>query len=76
MNYVHTGFLSARIAKIFTYLALVAALVVFLVLDTADERQRLISFFGLLVFIVLGWLFSLHPARVSVKLLNLCQQYY
>jgi hypothetical protein len=58
-------FKCSRATRIVVYLALVAALVTFLVIDTADERDRLVSFFGLVVFILLGFVFSKHPSRVS-----------
>lgn len=48
------------------YLVIVAALITFLVIDTKDERYRLVSFFGLLVFVLLGWIFSKHPSKVSL----------
>jgi len=45
---------------------IVAALIAFLVIDTKDERYRLVSFFGLIVFVLLGWIFSKHPSKVSL----------
>jgi len=47
------------------YLLLMAALVTFLIIDTANERERLYSFLGLIVWIVLGFIFSRHPSRVK-----------
>jgi len=58
-------FKCSRATRVVVYLALVAALVTFLVIDTADERDRLISFLGLVVFILFGFVFSKHPSRVS-----------
>lgn len=40
-------------------------LLTFLIIDTADERVRLQSFGGLLVFLLLGWIFSKYPSRVN-----------
>ena len=45
----------------------VAGLATFLALDTQDDRNRLISFAGLLAFILIGWLFSKHPSKVNIK---------
>ena len=47
------------------YLLLMTALVTFLIIDTANERERLYSFLGLIVWIVLGFIFSKHPSRVK-----------
>ncbi|KZS13467.1 Solute carrier family 28 member 3 [Daphnia magna] len=46
------------------YLVLLAGLLTFLIIDTADERVRLQSFGGLLVFLLLSWIFSKYPSRV------------
>ncbi|EFX87746.1 hypothetical protein DAPPUDRAFT_22032, partial [Daphnia pulex] len=54
-----------RLVQYGVYLVIVAALITFLVIDTKDERYRLVSFFGLLVFILLGWIFSKHPSKVK-----------
>lgn len=43
-------------------------LLTFLIIDTADERVRLQSFGGLLVFLLLGWIFSKYPSRVILCL--------
>ena len=37
---------------------------VFLLVDTASDRRRLISFFGLIVLIICGFLCSNNPARI------------
>lgn len=39
-------------------------LVVFLIIDTASNRRRLLSFGGLFVFILLGFIFSKYPGQV------------
>ncbi|KAI9560235.1 hypothetical protein GHT06_014249 [Daphnia sinensis] len=54
-----------RLVQYAFYLAIIAALIVFLVIDTADDRYRLISFLGLIVFLLLGWIFSKHPSKVK-----------
>nr|CAH0104896.1 unnamed protein product [Daphnia galeata] len=54
-----------RLVRYGFYLVIVGALITFLVIDTAGERYRLVSFFGLLIFLLLGWIFSKHPSRVK-----------
>lgn len=53
-----------RFARYGFYLVLVGCLVTFLIIDTANERYRLVSFFGLFVFLLLGWIFSKYPSKV------------
>ena len=43
---------------------MVAAIAIFIFADTASEPERLISAFGLLVILGLGFVFSRHPGRV------------
>ena len=45
-------------------------LLTFLIIDTAGERVRLQSFGGLLIFLLLGWIFSKYPSRVIFNHLN------
>lgn len=54
-----------RVVQYGVYLVIIAALIVFLVIDTANERYRLVSFLGLIVFLLLGWIFSKHPSKVK-----------
>ncbi|KAK2706515.1 sodium/nucleoside cotransporter 2-like isoform X3 [Artemia franciscana] len=42
----------------------VISLAVFIVIDTADQRERLRSSLGLLVLIFLGFVFSKHPLKI------------
>ena len=49
---------------------IVAGLVTFLVIDTWDEPNRLISFGGLLIFLCLGFVFSKHPGKVRRHMTN------
>jgi len=49
------------------YLLILSSVVIFLVLDTKDDRNRLYSFLGLITFIILGWIFSKHPSKVVWK---------
>lgn len=45
-------------------LAILAAVIVFLVIDSEGERERLVSAAGVVVFIFIGFLCSAHPADV------------
>ncbi|XP_063235211.1 uncharacterized transporter YutK-like [Bacillus rossius redtenbacheri] len=52
------------LVRMLVYCALLASLIIFLVLDTADNRERLISFLGLVVLLLIGFLFSKHPDQI------------
>nr|XP_033335794.1 solute carrier family 28 member 3-like [Megalopta genalis] len=62
-------FLSTRHGRIVfqsvLYGCIFAAFAVFLILDTADSRERLIGIIGLVTFICFGWVFSKHPGRIN-----------
>lgn len=49
------------------YFAVAVAVVVFMIIDTVDSRERLISLLGAVVLLVLGWIFSKHPTYVSYR---------
>jgi pyrimidine nucleoside transport protein len=57
-----------RLARYGFYLVLIVGLLTFLIIDTADERMRLQSFGGLFIFLVLGWIFSKYPSRVTCRI--------
>ena len=57
-----------RLAHYGFYLVLIVGLLTFLIIDTADERMRLQSFGGLFIFLVLGWIFSKYPSRVTCRI--------
>ncbi|XP_054266811.1 sodium/nucleoside cotransporter 2-like [Macrosteles quadrilineatus] len=44
---------------------LIAVFGAFLIWDTSGERRRLVSIAGLIMFILLGFIFSKHPTRVK-----------
>lgn len=46
------------------YATVFLSIFIFLLVDTANDRQRLRSFFGLLVFVFIAVLFSNNPARI------------
>ena len=56
--------LSKTISKFILTLTVVAAICVFLVLDTADDRQRLVSAGGIVVIVTLGAVFSKHRTQI------------
>ena len=39
---------------------------IFVYVDTADDPRRLVSAFGILVLIGLGFIFSKHPGNLSI----------
>ena len=39
-------------------------LIVFLIVDTKDERERLYSFVGIFAFVFIGFAISAHPAKI------------
>ncbi|XP_015597750.1 solute carrier family 28 member 3 isoform X1 [Cephus cinctus] len=47
------------------YISVLAAAIVFLILDTINDRDRLISCLGVIVLIGLGWIFSKHPTQIN-----------
>ena len=46
------------------YVLVLAAIVVFVLVDTWDDQRRLVGAGGALVFILIGWIFSVHPGKV------------
>jgi len=46
------------------YVLVVAAFATYLVIDTKDDRHRLVGAGGFLVLQTIGWLFSVHPGKV------------
>ena len=57
-------FINTRFTNGIIYLLVIAAVTVFLIIDTADDRTRLVGAGGFLVLQGLNWLLSVHPARV------------
>ncbi|KAL6438681.1 hypothetical protein ACFW04_004589 [Cataglyphis niger] len=47
------------------YLITLTAIIIFLILDTAESRYRLISILGIIVILGLGWIFSKHPKQIK-----------
>merc|ERR1711971_565277 len=56
--------LSHRHSSLVLSIGVVAAIAIFIFVDTASEPERLVSAFGLLVILPLGFVFSRHPGRV------------
>ena len=46
------------------YAVVLAAVIIFLAVDTAGDQQRLTSALGVVVLVFLGFVISKHPARV------------
>jgi pyrimidine nucleoside transport protein len=56
-----------RFEKVFNVivpLLFLAAVIVFLVIDTADERERLVSALGVVAFVLIAFIFSAHPGHI------------
>ncbi|XP_072760726.1 solute carrier family 28 member 3 isoform X2 [Anoplolepis gracilipes] len=47
------------------YSIILAVIVIFLILDTAESRYRLIGILSIIIILGLGWLFSKHPKQVN-----------
>jgi di/tricarboxylate transporter len=47
------------------YVIILIAIITFLIIDTEESRRRLISILGIIVILVLGWIFSKYPGKAS-----------
>ncbi|XP_017798492.1 PREDICTED: solute carrier family 28 member 3-like [Habropoda laboriosa] len=47
------------------YTCVILAIIVFLIIDTADSRERLMSGVGVVILMSFGWIFSKHPGRIN-----------
>jgi len=63
-NTTVSPFLSSTLFQIITSLAAIAALVIFVVIDTKDNRRRMVSTLGLFVLVLIGVILSKHPGRI------------
>nr|XP_031832715.1 solute carrier family 28 member 3-like [Nomia melanderi] len=54
-----------RVFRTVLYACVFAAIIIFLIFDTVDSRERLMSLIGVVILLSLGWLFSKHPSRVN-----------
>ncbi|XP_063984863.1 uncharacterized transporter YutK-like isoform X2 [Diachasmimorpha longicaudata] len=55
----------SRSLKTSFYVALFIALVIFLIYDTIDSRDRLISCLGFVIILLFGFVFSKHPTQIN-----------
>ncbi|XP_066597196.1 uncharacterized transporter YutK [Prorops nasuta] len=53
------------ISQSVVYLSILVAAAIFLIFDTTGSRNRLISASGVLILILLGWIFSKHPGNIK-----------
>ena len=60
-----------RLAGRLAALVAAAAVSIFLLVDTREEPRRLVSALGVLVLVLLGFLFSRHPAQVLYRVCSL-----
>ncbi|XP_016917228.1 solute carrier family 28 member 3 [Apis cerana] len=56
------------IGQTIIYTCIFTAIIVFLIIDTVNSRERLMSGIGIIVLISLGWIFSKHPSHIKWKL--------
>ena len=61
---IYNKILSKSWPSLVIHLIIYLAILTFLIVDTANERRRLQSYFGLLVFVFLAVLLSNNPARI------------
>ncbi|CAH0390872.1 unnamed protein product [Bemisia tabaci] len=54
-----------RYIKLSCWVAITISLTIFIIVDTASDRRRLISLAGLFFFIFIGFIFSKHPGHVK-----------
>ena len=47
------------------YTCIFVAIVIFLIFDTADSRERLLSGIGVIILMSFGWIFSKHPSQIK-----------
>ncbi|XP_043260400.1 solute carrier family 28 member 3 isoform X1 [Colletes gigas] len=47
------------------YACIFGAIIVFLIFDTTDSRERLVSAIGIVILISFGWIFSKHPSHIK-----------
>ena len=57
-------FLSLKYSSALIYAVILAAFILFLVVDTAGNRNRMISALGIFVIIFSGMILSKHPSRI------------
>lgn len=54
-----------RIGMAIIYLIILIAIITFLIIDTANSRNRLIGILCVIVLLGLGWIFSKHPGQIN-----------
>lgn len=57
-------FLFCRLVRIAVYAVLIVAVVIFFIVDTSDDRQRLMSILGVFCLLLFGFIFSAAPRAV------------
>ena len=64
IRYIQDRFLSLLLVRLSLYLAVVAAAVAFLVVDTLDDSRRLVSACGVVALLIIGVVLSKHPTKI------------
>ena len=55
------------VVQLCLYVVVIGAVVIFVLVDTWDDKRRLVGAGGALVLIAVGWIFSVHPGRVRLN---------
>lgn len=56
---------SCFIAQTVVYVSIFVAIIIFLIIDTIDSRERLKSAIGVVTLLSFGWIFSKHPGHIK-----------
>ena len=62
-----------RFASLSLYIILFASLVIFIIVDSLNETDRIISLVGLIVILVIGFLGSAHPRAIRYLFIAITQ---
>ena len=57
-------FMKMRFASVIINCVVIVAFLIFLIVDSSDDRRRLLSILGLVVITLFGAIFSKHPGRI------------
>lgn len=58
------------VVQLCLYVVVIGAVVIFVLVDTWDDKRRLVGAGGALVLILVGWVFSVHPGKVRFAIQN------
>ncbi len=70
MQTIYRKLISKLAVRLSLYGLVLASVIVFLVVDTVDDRRRLISASGVFVFVAILALFSSNPRKIRWRQVN------